>query len=59
MKVIVQARDTIAAITPCGGFALLALGVNHPMGWFITSVVVFYFGQGVYERKRNHRRKQG
>jgi len=58
MKVVIQARDIIAAITLCGGFTLLALGVNYLVGWLITSVVVFYFGHGVYERRRNYRSKR-
>jgi hypothetical protein len=57
MKIQVQARDIIAVITLIGAFILLALGIDHLVGAVVSTVVVFYFGHGVYERQKNYRNK--
>jgi hypothetical protein len=47
----IQARDIIAAIALIGAFTLMALGIDHLVGAVISTVVVFYFGHSVYERR--------
>jgi uncharacterized membrane protein YGL010W len=51
----IQSRDIITVIALIGALILLALGIDHLVEAVISAVVVFYFGHGVYEKRRNSR----
>lgn len=45
-------RDVIAVITLCGGFALIALGIDGTVGMMMGAIVAFYFGAETLEARK-------
>jgi len=45
-------RDIIAIITLVGGLILLGLGIDTLVGSLLSSIVFFYFGAEILEKRK-------